>query len=86
MFDNPCAQIACPDGLGALHPSSGQSSLPPSNMAHTATRGAGVSLPMRTRVTGNVAWSLWLQNENFLPHTIDPTIAADPGLQLLQRA
>ena len=39
---------------------------------------------MRTRVTGNVAWSLWLQNENFLPLTINPTIAVDPGLQLPQ--
>ncbi|MDP3768739.1 MAG: MtrB/PioB family outer membrane beta-barrel protein, partial [Dehalococcoidia bacterium] len=41
----------------------------------------GVSLPMRTRVTANLGYSLRLQNADFLPHTINPALTSPPLLQ-----
>ena len=60
--------------------------LAPDNMAHTITLGGGVNLPMRTRLTGNFSYSLQLQNQDFLPQTINPTIAGDPSLVLPQNS
>ena len=87
IFDNPCGQLAlaCPDSIAAFAPGRGQSSLAPSNMAHTLTIGGGLDLPLRTRVTGSFSWSLALQNDAFLPHTINPAIAGDPDLRLPQQ-
>ncbi|HSE95368.1 MAG TPA: MtrB/PioB family outer membrane beta-barrel protein, partial [Methylomirabilota bacterium] len=71
--DNPCFQLsAC--GGDAAGPATGQSAAPPGNMAHTFGVAGGVNLPMRTRVTANASYSLRLQDEDFLPHTINPTI------------
>jgi MtrB/PioB family decaheme-associated outer membrane protein len=78
--DNPCFPGA-PAGCAAADfaagsPAIGQTSLAPDNMAHTVTVGAGVNLPLRTRINGAVTYSLYLQNEPFLPHTINPAIAS----------
>src|SRR5712691_1982351 len=94
--DNPCFGLAgalpnqctAADGLpGTLAApgaeASGKVSLAPDNMAHTFTIAAGASLPMRTRVTLNLSYSLRLQNDQFLQHTATPYIAAStPGLVL----
>jgi len=85
VADNPCfrnaAQCGTGDG-GAAAISVGQASLPPSNMAHTLSLGGGVNLPLRTRINANVAYSLRLQDDSFLPHTINSTFIADPDLRL----
>ena len=85
IFDNPCfanvAACGAGDG-GAAAPASGQASLPPDNMAHTLNLAGGVNLPLRTRLTGNFTWSLRLQNDSFLPHTINPALAGNPDLVL----
>ena len=94
--DNPCFglpgalpnQCTAADGLpGTLAApgaeASGKVSLAPDNMAHTFTIAGGASLPMRTRVTLNLSYSLRLQNDQFLQHTNTPAIAAsNPGLIL----
>jgi MtrB/PioB family decaheme-associated outer membrane protein len=94
--DNPCFGLvgALPNGctpadgaVGTLAAPSaeerGKVSLAPDNMAHTFTIAGGVSLPMRTRVTLNLSYSLRLQNDDFLQHTTTPYIAAStPGLVL----
>jgi len=88
--DNPCfglpAAVAAggcgSDATGA--PQSGQSSLPPNNMANSFTLSAGVNLPMRTRLTGNVSYSFVLQNQDFLPQTINQTFAGVSDLRLPQ--
>ena len=89
VADNPCfglvAQCGTGDG-GAAAPARGQTSLPPSNMAHTFHLGAGVTLPMRSRIHGNFSYSLRLQNESFLPHTINPALDGDPDLRLPQKS
>jgi len=89
--DNPCSGAVAPAGCaagdaGAAAPATGQTSLPPDNMAHTITLGGGVSLPMRTRLTGNFSYSLQLQNQDFLPHTINPALASNPSLVLPQKS
>jgi MtrB/PioB family decaheme-associated outer membrane protein len=89
--DNPCfgntALVTAPApgcGPDATAPATGQTSLAPDNMANTFTLSGGVNLPMRTRLTGNVSYSLQLQNQDFLPQTINPTLAKDPRLVLPQ--
>jgi len=85
--DNPCFGAVAPAGCGAndpAAPATGQTSLPPDNMAHTITIGGGVNLPMRTRVNANFSYGLALQNADFLPHTINPALAANPSLVLPQ--
>jgi len=87
VADNPCFGAALPAGCtGAADPvSRGQSSLPPDNMAHTFNLAGGVNLPLRTRLTGNFTYSLRLQDESFLPHTINPTLDGNPNLVLPQK-
>jgi len=51
-------------------------------MAHSLNLAGGVNLPLRTRINANLAWGLHLQNDSFLPHTINPAIAGDPSLAL----
>lgn len=92
IADNPCFGLIAvlPAGCGASDggptaTARGQTSLPPDNMAHTVTLAGGVSLPLRTRINGNLSYSLRLQNDSFLPHTINPALAADPDLRLPQR-
>ena len=88
VADNPCsgnvAQCGAGDG-GAAAPVRGQASLPPSNMAHTFSLGGGVNLPMRSRINANFTYGMRLQNETFLPHTINPALSSDPDLALPQK-
>jgi MtrB/PioB family decaheme-associated outer membrane protein len=83
--DNPCFQNPGICSTAEQNgPATGQSSLPPSNMAHSLNLAGGVNLPLRTRINGNFAWGLNLQNDSFLPHTINssPTFTSNPGLVL----
>lgn len=87
IADNPCFNTGgvSPAGCGAADAaaiSRGQTSLPPDNMAHTFNFAGGVNLPLRTRLTGNFTYSLRLQDESFLPHTINPTLDGQPDLVL----
>ena len=85
--DNPCfANVGQCSASDVGGPASGQVSLPPSNMAHTFSLSGGANLPMRTRINGNVTYSLRLQNDSFLPQTINDTIRNDPQLRLPQRS
>src|SRR5262245_31777579 len=79
--DNPCFGLSAPIDAGgcafaSTGPQSGQSSLPPNNIANTFTLGGGINLPMRTRLTGNFSYSLVLQNTDFLPQTINQNLLA----------
>jgi MtrB/PioB family decaheme-associated outer membrane protein len=62
--------------------SRGRTALSPSNHAHTAVLNAGVNLPRRTRLTASGTYSLWLQDEAFIPATINSAIV-DPRLAQL---
>jgi MtrB/PioB family decaheme-associated outer membrane protein len=81
--DNPCFGNGAPcSAAEAGGPATGQSSLPPDNMAHSLSIAGGLNLPLRTRINGNFAWGLQLQNDTFLPHTINPVLASNPDLAL----
>ncbi|MDO8526578.1 MAG: MtrB/PioB family outer membrane beta-barrel protein [Deltaproteobacteria bacterium] len=78
ISDNPLAATN-----GAFVPSatggnsieaSGQTSLPPGNMANTWNFAGGVNLPMNTRINSSFSYSLRQQNDSFLPHTNNPNI------------
>jgi MtrB/PioB family decaheme-associated outer membrane protein len=56
--------------------SAGLVSLEPDNLAHTFNIQGAISLPLRSRLSANVAYSMRMQNESFLAHTINPAIIA----------
>jgi MtrB/PioB family decaheme-associated outer membrane protein len=86
--DNPCFGLGGPlpngcagSAIGA--PERGRLSLAPDNMAHSVSVAGAVNLPFwRTRVAANASYSLRLQDQAFLPHTINPSLAASPLLTL----
>jgi MtrB/PioB family decaheme-associated outer membrane protein len=92
--DNPCfglpaALTAASPGCGADATGaapSGLTSLPPSNQAHTLNLAGGITLPYRTRITGNFGYSLRFQDEPFLAHTVNAALAGSPLLVLPQRS
>ncbi len=56
-------------------PDEGQMALPPDNQAHNFTLSGGYTLSPTTRVTGSLGYGIMLQDEDFLPYTINPGIA-----------
>jgi MtrB/PioB family decaheme-associated outer membrane protein len=80
--DNPCfgnAAACAGDATGAQQ--RGRTSLPPDNIAHTFSVAGAVNLPMRTRVAATASYSLRLQDDDFLPHTVNPALSS-PALAL----
>jgi MtrB/PioB family decaheme-associated outer membrane protein len=67
---------------GTSNPGRGRIALAPDSTAHTWTLSGGVNLPLRTRVTGSLSYSWRLQNQDFLPHTINPVLIANSAGQL----
>ncbi len=57
--------------------SRGRTALAPTNHAHTAVVNAGLNLPHGTRLNASGSYSLWIQNEPFIPATINNAIVAD---------
>lgn len=52
----------------------GRTALAPTNHAHTAVVNAGLNLPRRTRINASGSYSLWIQDEPFIPVTINSAI------------
>jgi MtrB/PioB family decaheme-associated outer membrane protein len=86
--DNPCNPspgAPCP-GVGNTA-QFGTTSLPPDNQAHTFNLAAGINLPMRTRVNGNITYSLRLQNQDFQQQTYSNSLpSTNPDLQLPEKS
>ncbi|GEM_PF-648536 len=76
-FDNPLSATSGPTA-SAL----GRTTMYPSNQAHNVFLSGGVFLPLQTRVTGKVSYGWRLQDEAFVPHTINSALTADPRLAL----
>ncbi len=78
ISDNPLRQtfaaFAPSASGGTSNPAFGQASLAPDNMAHTIQISGGADLPWRSRLSAGVSYSLRLQNDDFLPHTVNPNI------------
>ncbi|MBI4589100.1 MAG: MtrB/PioB family decaheme-associated outer membrane protein [Candidatus Rokubacteria bacterium] len=90
VSDNPCRapevrNPTCREGNSTLGaPPAGQIALAPDNLAHTWSLSGGVDLPLRSRATGTLAYSWRLQNQGFVPHTINPALAGNSALALPQ--
>jgi MtrB/PioB family decaheme-associated outer membrane protein len=71
-WDGVCGTTACGNTSGF-----GRASTMPDNSAHSFTGSGGITLPWwKTRLTAAASYSLWRQNETFLPYT---TIAGFTG-------
>jgi MtrB/PioB family decaheme-associated outer membrane protein len=67
-WDNPYAETIPGATLGQL-------GLPPSNQFHQISASGGYQFTERTRATASLALGRMEQDENFLPATVNPTIA-----------
>lgn len=74
LFENNVQQVqwenVCGATAGGCRNSSGlgRTAMMPDNLAHTFAGSGATSLPWwQTRLTGSVAYSLWRQNQTFLP-------------------
>ncbi|MBI4501586.1 MAG: MtrB/PioB family outer membrane beta-barrel protein [Gemmatimonadetes bacterium] len=75
MADNPQA-------VTGTAPTAGHSALAPENLAHMFNlTGTAAQLPLKTRLVGTVAYSLWKQDQAFLPYTMNPLLLSG-GLPL----
>ena len=72
-WDNPFQST---DSLGAG--SRGRLTLAPDNQAHTISASGGATLPLRTRLTGTVAYGWMLQDDTFQPATINAAVPVAP--------
>ena len=91
VFDNPANPDAgggsCVDYAGSINyttrfgPCQGRVDLYPSNQAHTFTLTGTANLPLKTNFLGTVSYGWRLQDDSFLPFTINSAIAEPlPGL------
>jgi MtrB/PioB family decaheme-associated outer membrane protein len=79
IWDNPihttgaggCVDSPTWSGTGATGPCRGRLDLYPSNQAHTFTLSGAASLPMKTHFMGTVSYGWRLQDDQFLPATIN---------------
>ena len=89
-FDNTYTSVTADNPIrttddATLGSSKGRLSLPPSNIATTATVNGALALPMSTRITAGGSFSTWRQNEPFLPITINSAIV-DPRIDSLPKS
>lgn len=69
VWDNPFRATDAPGG-----PSRGRLDLAPDNQAHTISLDGTLELPARTRVVGMVSYGWMLQDDAFLPFTINTAL------------
>lgn len=79
-FDNPLSATDSPTVA-----SRGRTTMDPNNQAYNLFLSGGLALPLQTRVTGKVSYGWRLQTQDFVPHTINPALAANPLLALPKR-
>ena len=84
VWDNPinltgvgsaCVDTPTYQTNGTGGPCRGRMDLYPSNQAHTFGLTGTAALPMKTQFLGTVSYGWRLQDDHFLPFTINPTIA-----------
>jgi len=81
IFDNPgaagpvCTEAVFIDYATGTGPCRGRVDLYPSNQAHTFTLTGTASMPLKTKFLGTVSYGWRLQDDSFLPFTINSLIA-----------
>ncbi len=61
-------------GTAGVGPCNGRDFTYPDNEAHTFEATAGLNLPMDTHIMGSVSYGWWLQNQGFIPFTINSAL------------
>ena len=79
-FDNPLSATNSPATSAR-----GLTTMDPNNQAYNLFLSGGLSLPLQTRITGKVSYGWRVQTQDFVPHTINPALTADPLLALPRR-
>lgn len=79
-FDNPF-RLSAPTGSNNTA-NEGRASLAPSNEAHRLTVTGAIDLPFSGRYVGTLSYSEMLQNEPFLPFTINSSILSSTGVPM----
>ncbi len=75
VWDNPISAIADVES-----PSAGRVDLYADNSRHQGTLSAGLSLPLRGRLTSSLAYGVSTQNDPLLPFTVNDAIEGVPAL------
>ena len=73
-----CVDSAVYDRSAGTGPCHGRMSLFPSNQAHTLVASGTGTLPFNTHIMANVSYGFWLQDEPFLPFTINSALTQVP--------
>ena len=90
VFDNPFRSTDAAGTVGAGANAVGGSTrarvaLEPDNQAHYISISGAVNLPAQTRLMGTASYGWWLQDDDFIPHTIN-TALTSPTLALPRRS
>ncbi len=72
-FDNPLF-VTPPTPTNPNNSTKGLFTMEPSNQAHNVFLMGGISLPLRTRITGKFSYGWRLQDDPFVQHTINPVL------------
>ncbi len=75
-WENPYAAITDWDALAGYPTGRGQLHLPPDNQFHQVAASGGYNLSDTTRVTADLALGRMIQDQAFLPYTVNPALAA----------
>jgi MtrB/PioB family decaheme-associated outer membrane protein len=94
VWDNPirttadgvCTDSVAYSGTGATGPCRGRLDLYPSNQAHTFSLSGAAALPLKSHFMGTVSYGFRLQDDSFLPATINPTVNGGVPLRISHRS
>lgn len=75
VVTGPCTSTAAYVTNGTGGPCQGRIDLYPSNQAHTFVLSGAATLPLKTRFVGTASYGWRLQNDHFLPFTINSAVA-----------
>jgi MtrB/PioB family decaheme-associated outer membrane protein len=75
-WQNPYSAVAGWDASAGYPTGQGQLHLPPDNQFHQVTASGGYNLSDTTRVTADLALGRMIQDQAFLPYTVNPALAA----------
>lgn len=70
-----CQSSATYNPAGGTGPCWGRADTYPDNQAHNFTATFAAPLPFHTQFMSSASYGFWLQNDNFIPYTINPTIS-----------
>jgi MtrB/PioB family decaheme-associated outer membrane protein len=86
VVTGPCINAVAMNLAAGTGPCRGRLDLYPSNQAHTFSLNGAAELPFKTRFTGAVSYGWRLQNDPFLPATINSAINGGVPLRISNRS